>query len=106
MSSEVKPEATSPALDADAVYELEAIVAEALELCCGFGRQDAADKAHQLVTVMREKHPNTKIRIPTASKQERNKRIRDELRPGNAAEIASREGLSVSAVYKIANSRG
>ncbi len=105
-SIESKSETTSPAQDADAAFELEAILAEALHMCCGYDARAAGIKAHELVKVIRQNHPNTKIRIPTPCKQERNKLIRDQLRPGNAAEVAARHGLSVSAVYKIAGGRG
>lgn len=71
----------------------------------GFDEKNATETAIYLVDRMRETAGGDAVYIPCASKAERNARIKRDLRPGNAAEIAARERLSVSAVYKIAGQR-
>lgn len=95
----------SPALEADAALELEAMLGESLALCLGLPPLPSAELAGKLVCVLRLRHGGGEVYIPAASRAERDAAIRAELRPGNAGELAARHNLSISAVYKIANRR-
>lgn len=95
----------SPALQADAVMELETILGDSLETSLGLAPSVSHDLATKMVRVMRIKHPGTRVYIAAPSKEERDAAIRADLRPGNAAEVAAKWDLSISAVYKIANKR-
>lgn len=94
---------TSPAQTADAILELESMLSEALSVAVGLPVSVSAQVAENMVTLLRLMHPGTRVYIPCPSMEERDAAIRSELRPGNAADVAAKWGLSISAVYKIAN---
>jgi Mor family transcriptional regulator len=93
-------------VDADSVIELESIICEGLSLSLGLPVGAAANLATKIVRVLRVRSGGSLVYIPAADKTQRDAAIRAELRPGNAADVAARHHLSVSAVYKIANRRG
>lgn len=98
-------EPLSAVREADAVMELEAIICESLQISVGLPTTAANDLAMKMVRVIRLRHGGSGVYIPATNKAERDAAIRAELRPGNAAEVATRHGLSIRAVYKIANRR-
>lgn len=95
----------SPAVEADAALELEAIVGECLQLCLGLHGPAVLDLANKMVKVLRVRHGGGDVYIPAADKTERNAAIRAALRTGNAAEVAADHDLNPSTVYKIARRR-
>lgn len=102
---ELTEPAKSPAVEADAALELEAMLGETVALCLGLSMSCAHGIAQKMVKVLRMRHGGSDVYIPARSRRERDASIRAELRTGNAAELAARHGISVSAVYKIAGRR-
>lgn len=106
MIQQPKPHDTlSPAQEADAALELEAMLVESLQLCAGLPTVAANDLAVKLVKVLRLRHGGLDVYIPAPSKAERDAAIRAELRTGNAADVAQRHGVSIRWVYYLAKRR-
>lgn len=95
----------SPAIEADAALELEAILGEAVALCLGLSLTCSHGIARNLVKVLRMRHGASDVYIPAPDRKARDASIRADLRTGNAADLAARHNISVSAVYKIARRR-
>src|SRR5690606_13914654 len=93
------------AQEADAAVELEAVLSDALAVTLGLPLGCSHGLAQKLIKVLRVRHGGADLYIPSAPRAERNAIIRQELRTGNAGQLAARFGISVSAVYKIAGRR-
>jgi hypothetical protein len=97
--------AKSPAIEADAAVELEAMLGEAVALCLGLPLSCSHGIARNLVKVLRIRHGASEVYIPAPDRKARDASIKAELRTGNAADLAARHNISVSSVYKIARKR-
>lgn len=106
LNLDIAEPAKSPAVEADAALELEAILGEAVALCLGLPLTCSHGIARNLVKVLRMRHGASDVYIPAPDRKARDASIKAELRTGNAADIAARHNLSVSTVYKIAARRG
>lgn len=99
------PRTITPSMAADQLLELETILAEALELCCGRERHQAAEESRQLVRRMRERLGGTEIWIAALDKEDRNAAIRREFNGSNLCEIMARYQVSRATVYRVCGSR-
>lgn len=71
-----------------------------------YPEQLATEVATLCVETVRAEYGGERLYVPAMSKLTRDAAIREELRTGNAAEVARRWNLSESRVYQIARRRG
>lgn len=99
----------SPAQVEDDRLQLTYFFRDALMRRRGFAEQQATEAAEACVTALATLDGNeiaaALSKFRREARRQRDTRIRAELRTGNAADLARREGLSVSQIYEIAARR-